>query len=546
MGLCLVKEVIMSLYDPRNRKELYYRGILDQAPGSLPEPQTREEIYLKAIAEHTSEYYGSPLTASTVADMTDKDRVYVYTGSEAGYTAGNWYYWDGNDWSSGGVYNAVVVSTDTSLSESGEVADAKATGDAFDNFTYVTLPVEQTVYNLRVYTNTNSKVVFASNNGRVCRIYKVEQGKKYVIRSIGYDASSYDVACIGTGLITGTGQSTPMIERIYCGGSNYSTDFKEHVIEFTASGSGYLYLNEITSHNLPCTAAVYRPGYSQPKIMIATNGLYQYLTYQGNRIYIGRSFKRMGANNLLQLSAVDVGYFLIGWGFLPSESLMSANTDIIGPVSLKLQGAAGDAEWCGGNHSKTIGGTPYPTATSQSVKAYVNGSEITVDGTYYGDSRIISVNKLYAAQTVTGADLSTATQVITETREYFLTDTLRVSVKLETLENIYISLYYGMQYINGSLTYLAVPDDETVISLPANYSFTNKQNIIILFNSAGRAVKMIKDLSGLGNYTYNDGTGSYGYGLTSTYGKTYYALIVNTNISSGKILQWSGEYRQIL
>ena len=49
----------MSLYDPRNRKELYYRCILDQAPGSLPEPQTREEIYLKAIAEHTSKYYVS-------------------------------------------------------------------------------------------------------------------------------------------------------------------------------------------------------------------------------------------------------------------------------------------------------------------------------------------------------------------------------------------------------------------------------------------------------------------------------------------------------
>ena len=40
----------MSLYDPRNRKEIYYRGILD-GDNSLPEPQTREEIFLKAIAE---------------------------------------------------------------------------------------------------------------------------------------------------------------------------------------------------------------------------------------------------------------------------------------------------------------------------------------------------------------------------------------------------------------------------------------------------------------------------------------------------------------
>lgn len=40
----------MSLYDPRNRKELYYKGILD-GDHDLPSPQTREEIYLKAIAE---------------------------------------------------------------------------------------------------------------------------------------------------------------------------------------------------------------------------------------------------------------------------------------------------------------------------------------------------------------------------------------------------------------------------------------------------------------------------------------------------------------
>lgn len=40
----------MSLYDPRNRKEIYYKGILD-GDNSLPDPQTREELYLKAIAE---------------------------------------------------------------------------------------------------------------------------------------------------------------------------------------------------------------------------------------------------------------------------------------------------------------------------------------------------------------------------------------------------------------------------------------------------------------------------------------------------------------
>ena len=73
--------------------------------------------------------YGSPLVASTVAGMTDHEKVYVYVGSETGYTSGNWYYWDGSAWTSGGVYNSVAVQTDTTLTLSGVAADAKKTGD---------------------------------------------------------------------------------------------------------------------------------------------------------------------------------------------------------------------------------------------------------------------------------------------------------------------------------------------------------------------------------------------------------------------------------
>lgn len=87
----------------------------------------------KYYAEHArTDAYGSPLTATTAAEMTDKTRVYVYTGSESGMTAGNWYYWNGSAWVSGGVYNAVAVQTDTTLRVAGKAADGKATGDAID------------------------------------------------------------------------------------------------------------------------------------------------------------------------------------------------------------------------------------------------------------------------------------------------------------------------------------------------------------------------------------------------------------------------------
>lgn len=103
------------------------------APGSVPSDSELEGLVAEAqaYAENArSAAYGSPLTASTVAGMTDQTRVYVYTGSETGYTAGNWYYWNGTAWTSGGVYNSTALQTDTTLAIPGMAADAKATGDA--------------------------------------------------------------------------------------------------------------------------------------------------------------------------------------------------------------------------------------------------------------------------------------------------------------------------------------------------------------------------------------------------------------------------------
>ena len=72
---------------------------------------------------------GSPLQASTKAGMTDHSKVYVYTGSESGMTAGNWYYWNGLDYVSGGTYNSTALETDTTMSVSGMAPDSKVVGD---------------------------------------------------------------------------------------------------------------------------------------------------------------------------------------------------------------------------------------------------------------------------------------------------------------------------------------------------------------------------------------------------------------------------------
>ena len=69
------------------------------------------------VAEQLRGSYGSPLVASTLDEMTDHQRVYVYTGSEADMTNGDWYYWDGDSWESGGVYNAEAITVDDELDE---------------------------------------------------------------------------------------------------------------------------------------------------------------------------------------------------------------------------------------------------------------------------------------------------------------------------------------------------------------------------------------------------------------------------------------------
>lgn len=77
----------------------------------------------------TKDQVGSPLVASTVAEMTDHDKIYVYVGSETGYTSGNWYYWDGSAWVSGGIYNSEGFVLDDTLTSATLPAQAKAVGD---------------------------------------------------------------------------------------------------------------------------------------------------------------------------------------------------------------------------------------------------------------------------------------------------------------------------------------------------------------------------------------------------------------------------------
>lgn len=110
----------------------YYVGpVLDQQQAY--NTQTRAELSARLTAQDNTieslrTQVGTPLVALTPSDMTNTDKIYVFTGSQAGYTTGNWYYYNGAAWVSGGVYNSNGLNTDKTLSVVNSAADAGAVG----------------------------------------------------------------------------------------------------------------------------------------------------------------------------------------------------------------------------------------------------------------------------------------------------------------------------------------------------------------------------------------------------------------------------------
>ena len=215
---------------------------------------------------------------------------------------------------------------------------------------------------------------------------------------------------------------------------------------------------------------------------------------------------------------------------------------------MRLSGDSGSNLWTGGVHTKNIGGTDYPTAQVQSIAVFVDGVDISnsEDGIYYGDCKIITVNELYAPATITGADLSTATLAIVETRTFILTDTLKIQVKLEFKENSIVGLYYGMQNQDNHTNTILLPTAGLELAradMTSGAVSNSKEWAIMLSDNNNYHFDMLLDYFGLGNWDKNDGTSAYGRISHYSTTKIYFVLCSGGTFNQGDIMFWQGEYR---
>ena len=140
---------------------------------------------------------GSPKAVPLVANMTDHTKNYVYTGSESGYTSGNWYYWSGSAWTSGGSYQSqgitdksilrTKLSFDPSLGLTTDKLDFKTINGLVGKNLFDKTKITQNVYYLYHDGTLQSVSGFSTSN-----LIKVEPNTQYVLSGTNQQFTLWD------------------------------------------------------------------------------------------------------------------------------------------------------------------------------------------------------------------------------------------------------------------------------------------------------------------------------------------------------------------
>lgn len=145
--------------------------------------ETESDIISALIAEVQSKVNAlvggaTPQVVSSVSAMTDTSKIYVLS------TDGNWYYYNGSAWVSGGQY-ASGITIDPTLTQSGQAADAGAVGSAIANTTGIRhLPFIDGYYSIPVVGGVVNTSVITANDIK-CAIGLISAGEVLYVRAQG-------------------------------------------------------------------------------------------------------------------------------------------------------------------------------------------------------------------------------------------------------------------------------------------------------------------------------------------------------------------------
>lgn len=223
------------------------QGYVDSASQKVDEANT----ILTAIRNE----YGYPFTAATAAAMTDTTKIYVYTGNETDYTNGNWYYYNGTAWVSGGIYNAVAFETDKTFSISGAAADSAVTGYNINTFKKadVSLFAQGYINSSGAETSSNNTIRTQFLSDDIIGVEALPSWSDYYLVSV-YNKSDDSYVGNWDGSVVVTGSLPHITRKFYFAEipnhESYKFRFQAHGSSITPATASNLYFICRTDTNL--------------------------------------------------------------------------------------------------------------------------------------------------------------------------------------------------------------------------------------------------------------------------------------------------------
>ena len=252
------------------------------------------------------------------------------------------------------------------------------------------------------------------------------------------------------------------------------------------------------------------------------------------------TLSKVSANQTVQIDKYQVG-----------NEAFTSYTDWVGPYNMRTIAATTQTEkawgFTGGWHGSNGDGTGDPTAQTQKIEVSLDGKPDS-EGTGL-EATVIVYNKVEAANTKFD---ESKRFVLDEKVTYTFKDS-RLYVKVETtaLEDVRISIYYGMQIAGGFCSkFDFTTEDGKTTTTTQNYFSAGKTRDMTGYSQGGHSVTAHMFDEGLG--TFEKATKSYS-ALTQYYGanngKGYYMLIGDKDASSNsyvlkkdETVYWSGYY----